>query len=316
MRVSIAICTWNRAALLDQTLTHLQGLVIPDGVQWELIVVNNGSSDDTEAVLSRHAQHLPLRRCYEPALGLARARNAAIAAMQGELFLWTDDDVLVDRQWLAEYVAAAHTRPEISFFGGTIEPWFESPPPDWILAAWPRLSHCYGERKFEGPAMEVDMVSMPYGANFAVRSEVQRHYHFDPDLGRIGTGLLAGEETGMFQRMLTDGHRGLFLPMARIQHFVPQDRLSLEFLRRAFFGRGATHALEFLRNPDQNRRWLRVLAKIWFRGMALHAELAYRLTRRWSKPARWVWYATQSSYCRGWLSAPSASSGSPPRSPQ
>ena len=59
--VSVAICTWNRAKLLDQTLTQMRQLRIPAGLTWELLVVNNNSTDDTDAVASRHASSLPLR---------------------------------------------------------------------------------------------------------------------------------------------------------------------------------------------------------------------------------------------------------------
>src|ERR1700738_3055719 len=94
--VSVAICTWNRARLLGQTLESFVRLRIPEGVSWELLVVNNNCTDDTDAVIERHAGSLPIRRLYEPTPGKSYAHNLAIAEAQGDLVLWTDDDVIVD----------------------------------------------------------------------------------------------------------------------------------------------------------------------------------------------------------------------------
>ena len=85
MHVTVAICTWNRARLLDQTLTGLHALRIPEGITWELLVVNNRSTDDTDAVISRHADTLRLRRLCEPKQGLSNARNCAVRAARGDL---------------------------------------------------------------------------------------------------------------------------------------------------------------------------------------------------------------------------------------
>jgi glycosyltransferase involved in cell wall biosynthesis len=119
--------------LLDETLARLQELHIPEGVIWELLVVNNCCTDNTDEVISRHGARLPLRRLHEPRPGLSNARNCALGAARGDLLIWTDDDVLVDSRWLEEYVRAAHDWPEAAFFGGTVNPWFPKAPPRWIL---------------------------------------------------------------------------------------------------------------------------------------------------------------------------------------
>src|SRR4051812_1329005 len=103
MLVTVAICTWNRAALLDRTLARLRDLRIPPGLSWELLVVDNNCTDETSAVLARHAKHLPLRALHEPKQGHSHARNRAVAEARGDLLLWTDDDVLAHADWLAEH---------------------------------------------------------------------------------------------------------------------------------------------------------------------------------------------------------------------
>src|SRR5690606_2409380 len=101
--LTVAICTWNRSFLLARTLEQLGALIVPPGLRWELLVVDNASSDDTSQVLQGYLGRLPLRVVREERPGLSNARNAAIRAARGEYIIWTDDDVLVAPGWLAAY---------------------------------------------------------------------------------------------------------------------------------------------------------------------------------------------------------------------
>jgi len=77
--ITVAICTWNRARLLDQTLNHMRNLQIPPDVDWELLVVNNNCTDQTDTVIERYEGDLPIRRLFEARPGLSHARNRALA---------------------------------------------------------------------------------------------------------------------------------------------------------------------------------------------------------------------------------------------
>jgi glycosyltransferase involved in cell wall biosynthesis len=145
----------------------------PGDVRWEIVVVNNRCTDDTDAVLEWHARRLPLRRVFEDKQGQSHARNAAAVAARGELIVWTDDDVLVDPQWLTEMLAAAHAHPEFSFFGGPIDPWFEHDPPQWLLDNWQAINGAFAFRNLGTEAFEFDVKRLPYGANYAMRTSVQ-----------------------------------------------------------------------------------------------------------------------------------------------
>src|ERR1700722_17754963 len=127
MLVTVAICTWNRAKLLDQTLAGMRRLHILAGHTWELLVVNNDSTDHTDEVIEKHSSDLPIRKLLEKRQGLSNARNCVLAHTRGDLLLWTDDDVLVEPDWLNAYVETALQNPNAVFFGGTVEPWFETP---------------------------------------------------------------------------------------------------------------------------------------------------------------------------------------------
>jgi glycosyltransferase involved in cell wall biosynthesis len=239
MKVTVAICTWNRANLLDQTLTQMRHLRIPAGVEWELVVVNNNCTDDTDTVLARHSGSLPLRRLVELKQGHSNARNKAVDEATGELLLWTDDDVLVDPLWLTHFVNAAHDFPEAAFFGGTVDPWFERHPPPWVTRHLDELGVCYAIRQFGLQVCPLREGELPFGANMAFRTHVLRKYPFDPTLGRIGKGMLGGDETTVLNAMLRDGHSGVWVGAARVHHFIPMSRLTLgyvwEFFRSASF---------------------------------------------------------------------------------
>ena len=97
MRVTVAICTRNRAGSLEKTLDSLAAMTVPVDTSWDLLVVDNGSVDRTSEVIDSFSESLPARTVVEPVTGLSRARNAAVAAATGEYIVWTDDDVSVHR---------------------------------------------------------------------------------------------------------------------------------------------------------------------------------------------------------------------------
>src|SRR5690242_2260831 len=135
MTLSVVICTWNRATLLERALTSIASAE-PPTVAWEVIVVNNNCTDGTEHVIERFTSRLPIKRVFEPTPGLSNARNAAIAVAQGHYLIWTDDDVLVSADWVIAYERAFKRWPDAAFFGGPIRPCFEGTPPRWLSSSW------------------------------------------------------------------------------------------------------------------------------------------------------------------------------------
>jgi glucosyl-dolichyl phosphate glucuronosyltransferase len=225
MFVSVVICTWNRANLLDRTLNAMRRLVIPQEIEWELLVVNNNSTDDTDAIIERHARQLPIRRLVETRPGKSHAANLAVDSARGELVVCTDDDVLVDPDWLTEYVKAARGHPEATFFGGTVTPWFETRPPRWIVRHLSSIRFCFAICDL-GPAVRpLGPREAPVGANMAFRTGVLRTYRFDSRLGPRKEDPRNGEETELIDRLRRAKHEGLWVGSARVQHFIPSARL-------------------------------------------------------------------------------------------
>ena len=303
MDATIAICTWNRSDLLDKTLVQMRELEIPAGTSWEIVVVNNRCTDNTDEILAKHTGPLPVRRIFEDKQGQSHARNAAAMAAHGELIVWTDDDVLVDSQWLVEMLKAARSQPEFSFFGGPIEPWFEHDPPQWLLDNWQSINGAFAFRDLGTEAFEFDLKRLPYGANYAMRTRVQREFLYNPKLGRVATGEIRGEETDVLHKLLAAGHRGGWVPASKVKHFIPAERLTLDYIRRFFHGIGQT---EFIRKHGEATRpnlpaWERSRTLI----NALQAEMRYRYysTFRPAKTKRWVNSLVRSSRLWGHLEA-------------
>ena len=285
MNLTVAICTWNRAELLDQTLRQMAQLKIPANVVWEVLVVNNNCTDHTDEVIDAHKGSLPLRRLFEPVAGQSRARNLAISEAAGDYIVWTDDDVLVSESWLVEYLNYFAKFPAATIFGGPIQPWFQGEPPRWLQQAWQQVSDAYAIRELGAETFEFDAKRVPFGANFALRIDAQRVYLFDPELGLKGMGTMRGDETTLIRRMLADGHTGRWVPEAKVSHYIPVERQSINYLRGFFCGQGEYLAMNSHAGKQENSR--RGVPK-WLWRKALTAELKFRCRRLLGSPEAWV----------------------------
>jgi glycosyltransferase involved in cell wall biosynthesis len=279
MKITVAICTWNRFALLKETLEHLARVAIPPGIEWELLVVNNNSTDDTDVVLSSFAKRLPLRTVMEKVPGLSNARNHAVREAKGDYLLWTDDDVLVDEHWMAAYYDAFTRRPEAAIFGGNIEPWFAGTPPKWLLRVWPRVASAYASRELGETEVVLSDEVLPFGANFAVRTAEQRRYLYDPQLGVRPDNIMGGEETTLIRRMLADGISGLWVPQARVRHYIPEKR----------------------QHDGGNIEPMLFGTPRWLWREAVMRQTKYLLNRYVSRPEVWIEDLIASSQARGQL---------------
>jgi glycosyltransferase involved in cell wall biosynthesis len=257
----------------------------PDGLDWELIVVNNNCTDDTDQVLSRFADRLPLKRLFEPEPGHTNAKNTAVEEARGDYLLWTDDDVLVDPGWLVEYEKAFKKWPEAAFFGGPIRPWLEEPVAWWLADSLGPIKNVYAFRDFGENEIRLSAAEhLPYGANFAIRAEEQRAFMFDPRVGRRPGSMQSGEETTVLTALLDAGHHGRWVPLAPVKHWIPKDRQTLAYVRGYFRGQGEGLALAELRGQERDvsgiPRW------IW--RAAIEEELLFRIRRWTSTPDRWL----------------------------
>ncbi|MEI8372302.1 MAG: glycosyltransferase [Planctomycetota bacterium] len=287
MKITVAICTWNRARLLDQTLRSLSNLEVSQGIEWEILVVNNNCTDETDAVIARHGNAIPLRRLFEPRAGLSNARNCAAAAATGELLLYIDDDVLIGTTWLTAYKDAAESLPDASFFGGPIEPCFENLPPAWIRRNMHVFGTIWGALDLGPEIRPFSSGESPFGANMGFRIHLVREFLFNPRLGYSGTGKVAGEEGELVMRAMNAAHVGYWIPTARLRHCMPSDRLTKRHLWDTFYGRGRAEAhLGDWRDCPQLFGVPRYLIRRYYQGVL--EKIVFLPTRgaRWAKAFR------------------------------
>ncbi|MEZ6096480.1 MAG: glycosyltransferase [Pirellulaceae bacterium] len=206
VRIEVAICTRNRAQQLRQTLQSVQQAIANCHQSCRLILIDNASTDRTTEVAREFvAQGLPMELIHEAQPGHTHARNRAISASQAELVVWTDDDVVVESDWLNRYWQAFETAPSDSFWGSAIVPVFAATKPIWIDENWDKLSGAFAARDLGDEAVAFTENRLPYGANFAVRGDVLRQFQFDASLGRSDRLILGEDEIEYLQRYCEQG---------------------------------------------------------------------------------------------------------------
>jgi len=300
MLITVAICTRNRARALERTLMSLTALEPLVSSQWELLIVENGSSDDTAISLRKYAERLPSRVLVESRIGLSHARNRAIAEARGDYIVWIDDDVIVDAEWLRAYEDAFLAWPEAAFFGGPITPVLEGTPPHWLELALPHVDNAYAARDLGNAPVALTRETLPFGANFVVRTEEQRRHPFDPELGRRDSALFAGEEWDVLEALLAEGASGRWVPRAGLRHVIAAERQSVRYLRRYYLGNGMS--LARTRSAKGEKMWLGRPRWVWRE--AVTQELAYRARRLYASADVWSVHLRRASIAWGLLRVP------------
>ena len=244
IRLSLIIATYNRSAALIEALRSVVQQDFP-AAEWECIVVNNNSQDDTLVRFEAFAAEFPslnLRIVTESRQGLSHARNRGIEESRGEYIAIIDDDERINEQFISSYVALFDTYPDAASAGGPIIPEYPVGRPAWMSS--------YTERPIANP---IDLGScirlfpkgrIPGGGNMALRrSTVQRYGAFDPSLGRTGEKLIGGEESDLFQRLAVAGERCYYVPTAVMWHIIPARKTTREYFEPLCYQIGRTQRL-------------------------------------------------------------------------
>lgn len=260
MKLSVLICTRNRAKSLEATLQRFFEQQFSGDYDYEVIIIDNNSTDDTRQIIERCAAAHPGRVRYllESRRGLSYARNTAIAAAQGDYIVFTDDDVLVDEHWLNEIYREFASDTNLCLLGGRVLPARESLQKVAFQPSNERQS-------FEFP----DSGSFAMGANMAFRREVfGRVGVFDVRLG-AGRFFAGADEADFFYRALKVGYRMLYAPNVLVYH--DHDRVSVEQACRLEYGYGKGCSAYLLKHALRGDAY----------AMRMLYWLVYKLPHRW-----------------------------------
>jgi glycosyltransferase involved in cell wall biosynthesis len=301
LKLSVLICTWNRAESLLRLLRSLIQAEPLRHADWEIVVVNNNCTDDTNTIVEELANVLPLNLVFEPKPGLSYARNTGVATAAGDYILWTDDDVTVGRKWLRAYESAFENLSEASVFGGPIIPRFEGKPPDWIEAAKQHMPNIYAGIDLGDKTIMLDSTSavIPYGANMAIRGLEQRQFRYDTRLGlKPGRSNIRFEEYDVLKRILATGSIGWWIPDAVVQHWIPPARQTIDYIRDYFHGVGQIISWGGIELGQQDIGHKRTTLYL----KAAKLEAIFRYHRAVSSPDKWLPALRSSSKAWGKLS--------------
>ncbi len=225
MRIDVIIATYNRAAPLERAVRSILAARHAPQLDFVITVVDNNSTDATRDTIARLAEESGdrVRHLFEPRQGKSWALNTAIAASDGDVIAFSDDDVLVTGNWLGEIHREFAEDHSLHMLGGR------------VLLANERLQRVsllpYEERGYFGLP---DGINLAMGANMAFRREVfDRIGLFDV---RLGPGRFFGgaDEAEMIYRGLKAGYRLLYAPNVLVYH--DHDRVTLEQACRLEYG--------------------------------------------------------------------------------
>jgi glycosyltransferase involved in cell wall biosynthesis len=239
MQLSVVVGTYNRAHLLGGTLAALASQGVPHSLRWEIVLVDNNSSDATAEVIAEFSRTTatPVRYVFERQQGLSHARNRGIREARGSIIAFTDDDVLPAADWIAEVVGAMD-RWNAHGVGGRILPRWETSPPRWLIDNR-RLLNRIAIMDFQAGrllALPLDDGPQVWGANMAFRRELfEQIGEFDPRRGLVGKKLFRGEDTDMVDRALKRGLRIAYDPALTVFHRISSDRMRKAYFRKLTF---------------------------------------------------------------------------------
>lgn len=241
-RISVAICTYNRADRLRLALDALALQTLPS-TEFEILVIDNASTDDTRVVCTEYQSRLPqIRYFYESVQGLSRARNTALAHLSSPFIAYLDDDAIPCPEWLAAMVEAfEQLQPTPVSVGGPILPLWEIPRPDWIDA---KMEALFTTLDGGDTSRWFERDEFPWGANVGYRCDALKAIGgFREDLGRIGKSLLSGEEYLLNASLQRQEEKFYYAAKASVHHWIPKERINAQWLLRRSYWQGRSVAL-------------------------------------------------------------------------
>lgn len=231
--VSIVINTYNRCVSLARTLESLTEMKpLPEG-EWEVVVVDNNSTDDTRKTVESFMGRLPLWYFFEGTQGIAFAKNRGVQEAKGDIIATTDDDVIVDKLWLVN-IEKAFGELDAACIGGKILPIWEVPPPKWVskelCGVLALLDHGNERVAMQRPRL--------WGANLCYKAVMFEKYGlFNTRLDRLlnKSYHMCGEEVDFVERLLGYDEKVFYCPEILVHHCIPAHRLQKQYFRKWHF---------------------------------------------------------------------------------
>lgn len=239
--ISVILCTYNRDKYIYNVLKSVAENDYPHD-QYEVVLVNNNSTDGTENECRRFQADYPdirFRYFLETNQGLSYARNCGIRNAQGDLLAYVDDDATVNPEYLWTYSDFFTHHPEAVAAGGPILPVYETEEPEWMTHYTRQL--ITGKLFLGNNQREFPRGAFPGGGNACYRKSVFDTVGlFNVELGRKGNSLIGAEEKDLFDKMTTHGMHFYYLPNAILYHIIPPHKLTQDYFDRLTYSIGVS----------------------------------------------------------------------------
>ncbi|HXX53268.1 MAG TPA: glycosyltransferase [Thermodesulfovibrionales bacterium] len=258
MNVSVIVCTYNRSGLLKGALGTLVTQRFPK-TEYEIIVIDNNSTDETEHIVTRIMENSPVEIRYmkEPKQGLSHARNTGVSEAKGRIVAFIDDDALADIYWLQEIVTTFEAlHPVPGCVGGKISPVWPADRPKWFPES---MVGCLSVLDLGESPRWLCENEFVFGTNMAfLKHSVSEAGYFETHLGRKGKSLVSNEEKFLLQRLRSAGKNIYYQPKAVVKHLIPENRLRKRWVLRRFFAQGISDYKIDILNPERCERYSRL----------------------------------------------------------
>jgi glycosyltransferase involved in cell wall biosynthesis len=242
IEISAVICTHNRARYLTRAIQSLLDQSLPEA-EYEIIVVDNRSTDSTKEAVERFSGEKNIRYIYESELGLSYARNTGWRNARGRYVAYLDDDAIAVPEWLEKVVEVFETvRPRPGCVGGRVDPLWEASRPGWLSD---ELVTGLTVIDWSDTPRVLQDISQEWlvGANIAFPVELLESVGgFAPGLDRAGKKLLSGGDVFLQKQIVGKGHSCFYHPEIAVSHLVPELRLRKPWFIRRYYWQGVSDA--------------------------------------------------------------------------
>jgi glucosyl-dolichyl phosphate glucuronosyltransferase len=240
--LTLLVCTFNRSRDLREMLETALAQETDGTCTYEVVVVDNNSSDDTRAVVESFTArgHRNLRYFFEGTQGKSHALNTGLAAARGGIYTIADDDFILPPEWVKRIYEGFRAHPDASFVGGKVLPLWQGDAPEWLgVEQWSAIALAdYGDEEFyTDESHQVCLLACSFR-----RSDVEAVGGYRSGLS-VSNGLIGGvEDLEILQRLWKAGRKGIYLPGLAFHHKVPRNRLTKTYYRRWHVGHGRFYA--------------------------------------------------------------------------
>lgn len=252
MNVSIIISTWNNCEILSQTLERFAKCKA-ENILWEIVLINNNCTDETDDVVKKFRDKLPINYVKEPVQGLSRARNTGLKHALGDFIIFTDDDVYPSKDWIVTYWKKYLEYGDEYFIGGPIYSVFE----DNIqidqelveISAHSVKGLNWGDKEKILSDKEF-FISANWGCERKIILEAGG-FNEHLGLGNINNLNATGEETDLMEKIKAKGYSPLYVPQLKIGHYVPKNKASLKAILKRKKETGKASAEIYYKNSNE-----------------------------------------------------------------